>query len=265
MSHRLTEHALQESRLFGMRRLSLWQPLTWLARGWRDFMACPWPGLLHGVLMAGFGWVLLWLADHQFWLVAGAFSGFLLVAPILATGLLAISRQLARGGTPGVSTAAAAWHPKDRRLVVFGGCLALAGTGWVLTSASLIDSMAPGLVDTPEDFVRNVVLAKTGVLFEMWLGLGALLAAPVFASTVVTVALLLDRPVSVLAAVLTSWRVVMEHPVPMALWAVLIMGLTLLGMALMLLGLVLTVPWIAHASWHAYQDTVAASGPAERN
>ncbi|MFM2330266.1 MAG: hypothetical protein RLZZ494_2369 [Pseudomonadota bacterium] len=57
----------------------------------------------------------------------------------------------------------------------------------------------------------------------------------------------------------------MEHPVPMALWAVLIMGLTLLGMALMLLGLVLTVPWIAHASWHAYQDTVAASGPAERN
>lgn len=261
----LTEQARQESRSFSMRPLSPWQPLAWLARGWQDFMACPLPGLVHGALMVGFGWLLLWWADHQFWLVAGAFSGFLLVAPILATGLLAISRRLAQGGTPTLSTAMAAWHPSDRRLVVFGALLALAGTGWVFTSAALIHSLAPGLVDTPEDFVRNVVLAETGALFELWLGLGALLAAPVFASTVVSVAVLLDRQVSVLAAVLTSWRVVMEHPVPMALWAFLIMGLTLLGMALMLLGLVLIVPWIAHASWHAYQDTVAASGLAERN
>jgi uncharacterized membrane protein len=64
----------------------------------------------------------------------------------------------------------------------------------------------------------------------------------------------------VLAAVLTSWRVVMEHPAPLALWAALIMGLTLLGMATMLLGLVVVVPWLAHASWHAYRDLVDASG-----
>ena len=61
-----------------------------------------------------------------------------------------------------------------------------------------------------------------------------------------------------LAAVLTSWRVVHAHPVPMALWAALIMAVTLLGMATALLGLVVVVPWLAHASWHAYRDLVAA-------
>lgn len=265
MSTRLTQKALQESRSFAMRRLPLMRPLGWLGQGWRDFLACPLPGLLHGLAVALFGWGLLVLAGNQFWLLAGAFSGFLLVAPILATGLLAVSRSLDKGEQPSLRTVLAAWHPRDGRLVTFGLLLALAGTGWVMTSASLIYTLAPGAVETPQDFLLNVVLAKTGGLFELWLGLGALLAAPVFASTVVAIPLLLDRQVGVLAAVLTSWRVVMEHPVPMALWAALIMGLTLMGMALMLTGLVVIVPWIAHASWHAYRDTVSTAGLAERN
>ena len=67
-----------------------------------------------------------------------------------------------------------------------------------------------------------------------------------------------------LAAVLTSWRVVMTHPLPMALWAALIMGFTVLGMVTGLHGLVVVVPWLAHASWHCYRDTVSTAGLAEQ-
>jgi len=63
-------------------------------------MRCPLPGLLHGLLLALFGAALFWTARHQFWLLCGAFSGFLLVAPILATGLYAVSRALQRTGAP---------------------------------------------------------------------------------------------------------------------------------------------------------------------
>ncbi len=38
------------------------------------------------------------------------------------------------------------------------------------------------------------------------------------------------------------------------------MGLTLLGMATGLIGLVVVVPWLAHASWHAYRDLVDTTG-----
>ena len=68
------------------------------------------------------------------------------------------------------------------------------------------------------------MLRPDSLLFEGWLALGGVLAAPIFASSVVAIPLLLDRRIGVLAAVLTSWRVVMANPAPLALWAALIMG-----------------------------------------
>jgi len=253
--------ALEQSHRYRVRTVSPTAPLQWLARGWRDLWRCPGIGLLHGAALALFGGMLFGAARHQFWLLAGAFSGFLLVAPILATGLYAVSRALERGEAVGLRTALAAWRPGDGRLVAFGLLLALAGTGWVLTSAALITAFADAPVNDPHDFLRVVVLADRSLLFEAWLGLGAVLAAPVFASSVVAIPMLLDGPVGVLAAVLTSWRVVLAQPLVMAVWAALIMLLTALGMATALLGLLVVVPWLGHASWHAYRDLVQA-GPA---
>jgi uncharacterized membrane protein len=55
-------------------------------------------------------------------------------------------------------------------------------------------------------------------------------------------------------AVAESWRAVANHPAPMAFWAVLIGLLVGVGMFTALLGLVVVIPLIAHASWHAYCD-----------
>ena len=255
-----TQKALQESRSFRVRAIPLLRPLGWLGRGWADLLRRPVPGLLHGLAVWAGGLFIAWFARDQFWLLAGAFSGFLLVAPIIATGLYAVSRALHRGQPATLGTALRAWKPDDARLVIFGLLLALAGTGWVLTSASLITTFASQPITRPIDFLRLVVVNDRSWLFEAWLALGAVMAAPVFASSVVALPMLLDRKVSVLAAVFTSWRVVMEHPGAMALWAALIMGLTMVGMVPGLLGLVVVVPWLAHASWHAYRDLVDTSG-----
>ncbi|OYU27548.1 MAG: hypothetical protein CFE41_10650 [Burkholderiales bacterium PBB2] len=252
-----TEKALAQSRKFGVKPIPALRPLGWLARGWRDMWRCPGASLAHGLAMAIAGAVIVLLARHHFWLLAGAFSGFLLVAPILATGLYVISRDLELGRSPNLHTVLHTWWPRDGRLVVFGVLLAFAGTGWVMTSASLITGFSGHAIREPIDFIRHVVLNEDSHLFEAWLALGALLAAPVFASTLVAVPLLLDRDIGVLGAVFTSWRVVMEYPAPVALWAAIIMLLTLLGMASFMVGLVLVVPLLGHASWHAYRDLVS--------
>jgi uncharacterized membrane protein len=241
---------------FVVREVGWQQPIAWLARGWADLRRCPGPGLRHGLGCALFGFVLWWWAGGLFWILAGAFSGFLLVAPIVATGLYAISRALEQGRPAGWRDTWEVWRGHDPRLVHFGVLLAFAGTGWVLTSASLVTAFAGAPIERPLDFVRLIVLSDRSWLFELWLVLGALLAAPVFASSVVAIPLLLDRDASVLEAVLTSWRVVLASPGPMALWAGLIVALTLAGMATLLLGLVVVVPILAHASWHAYRDLV---------
>ena len=252
--------AVAESRMFGTRRVPLLRPLGWLARGAQDLRRCPVPGLLHGLAAALFGALVLLVAHDRFWLLSGAFSGFLIVAPVLATGLYQISRALDRKRSPGLADALAVWKPTDGRLMVFGLLLAFAGTGWVLTSASLITGFSPVPIRNPQDFLRYVVLAEESMLFELWLALGGVLAAPVFASSVIALPMLLDRQVGILTAVFTSWRVVMDNPAPLALWAALLMGLTLLGMVTGLLGLIPIVPWLAHASWHAYRDLVNPAG-----
>jgi uncharacterized membrane protein len=259
MPNRFSEQALRESRAFGMRPVPTLRPLGWLVEGWQDLWTAPLASLLHGLVMALVGAALFAVAKERFWLLSGAFSGFLLVAPVLATGLYAISREIEAGRKPGLHTVIAAWRPRDGRLIVFGILLAFAGTGWVMCSAALVTGFAPAPITTPKDFLLKVVLNDHSHLFELWLGLGAVLAAPVFASSVVAIPALLDQPQSrlgVYGAVLTSWRVVMEHPGPIALWAVLLIGLTLIGMGTALVGLIVVVPWLGHASWHAYRDLV---------
>lgn len=82
------------------------------------------------------------------------------------------------------------------------------------------------------------------------------MAAPLFASSVISMPLLLDRRATVLQAVLTSWQAVLRNPAALGLWAGMIMLLTLAGMVTALLGLIVIVPWLGHASWHAYRDLV---------
>jgi uncharacterized membrane protein len=254
-----SETALQESQRCRLGRITYAMPFDWLARGWWDMLHKPWPALAHGLVVALFGALLLWVGHRHFWLLAGAFSGFLLIGPVAATGLYAVSRALQQGREATLATALAAWRPRDRRLVLFGVLLAAAGTGWVLTSASLITAFAPHSVQDPIDFLRVVVLNEQSFLFEAWLSLGGVLVAPVYASSVVAIPLLLERRISVLGAVLTSWRAVLQSPGPMALWGALLLAITFVGMSTLLLGLVVAVPWLSYASWHAYRDLVVST------
>jgi uncharacterized membrane protein len=50
----------------------------------------------------------------------------------------------------------------------------------------------------------------------------------------------------------------------MVLWAFLIMGLSMLGILFVFAGLVVVVPLLGHASWHAYRDLVDTRGVPER-
>lgn len=263
-----------DSHLPQVHAVDLQRCVVWLRRGRRDLFRCGWLSLAHGLVLAAFGAGLLAVAHDRFWLLAGACSGFLVVAPVLATSLYAMSRALEHGAPINLALLHQTWTSWQRArlverggywcLVQFGALLALAGTGWVLTSAALITLLAPVPIHTPVDFLRHVVLDTHGLLFELWLALGGVLAAPIFASSVVSMPLLLDRRVTMREAVLTSWRVVLANPAPMALWALLILVLVLAGFLAAMVGLIVVVPWLGHASWHAYRDLVDASAIAQR-
>jgi uncharacterized membrane protein len=253
-----------------VRTITAMQPLIWLLMGARDTVRAGWISLAHGLVLAIGGAVIVAIAHDRFWLLSGALSGFLVIAPVLATSLYALSRALERNEKADTSVVVKTWLNWQNShfnkwgndywcMVQFGALLALAATGWVLTSAALITLLAPAPIHTPLDFVHHVVLARNGWLFEVWLALGGIMAAPLFASSAVAMPLLLDRRVTLMQAVLTSWQTVLTNPIPMGLWAAIIMIFTLLGLGSLLLGLIPVIPMLGHASWHAYRDLVDAS------
>lgn len=259
-----------------VRRIALLRPLHWLVLGWRDMLRASPVSVAHGLALALFGGVMFAVAHQQFWLLAGALSGFLVVAPVLATSLYALSRALERGEPAGLAVVLKTWlnwqHSHVNKwgrdywcMLQFGALLALAATGWVITSAALITLLAPLPVRTPLDFLEHVVLARGGWLFELWLALGSLMAAPIFASSVVAMPLLLERRASLRQAVLTSWQAVLVNPLALALWAALILALTLLGLGTLFVGLSVALPVLGHASWHAYRELIDASALAQRD
>lgn len=241
-----------------VRSVGLSRPLAWLGAGWRDFLWSPLAGLVHGGFVALGGWAVVLLSFRYGWVAPGAFSGFVIVGPILVTGLYEISRLHARGQSAGLRDAVAAWRRGTAPLVWLGLLLAALGTMWVLVSALLFSLFAPAPLRGPLEFLRYAFLEQGELLFGMWAVLGGLGVAVVFAVTAVSPPLLLGRRVSVRQALLTSVRAVGENPGPMTLWAIVILVATATSIATGMLGFFVSVPVLGHASWHAYRDLVDA-------
>jgi uncharacterized membrane protein len=235
------------------------RPLAWLRLGWHDLHACFGPSLLHGVIVAVGGLAILTLTLHAWLLMPGALTGFLLIGPILCTGLYELSRRHAAGERPRLRHAIDAWRRGTRPLVALGLLLFAAATAWVLVSALLFTLFVAEPLDTPLRLLHYAVAGQGGWLFSLWLVAGGLGAALVFALTVVSAPLLLDRRVGLRTALLASVRAVGDNPAPMALWALIIMLATAASMATLMIGFVFSVPIIGHATWHAYRDLLDAA------
>jgi len=100
-----------------------------------------------------------------------------------------------------------------------------------------------------------------GLLFLVFfLALGAGVAALAFAGGAVALPMLLDRPIGMGEAVATSFTAVMLNVRTMALWAAILVVLTVAGMAALYIGLAITLPLAGHATWHAYRAVIKPDG-----
>ena len=214
---------------------------------------------MHGLIVAGASLVIIQIA-LLFWpLLPGAVSGFLVMGPILATGLYALSRKQEQGQPSSRRDVFAAWRRGTRCLFRFGLLLVLVATAWVLLSVVLFHFFVDAEIDSVANFLRYVFGQDDGV-FLLWTILAGLVAAVTFAVTVVSVPLLVDRNVTTPLALATSLRAVGENPVTMAAWALFILLATGFSVATFLLGFIVVYPVLGHASWHVYRDVVDASG-----
>jgi uncharacterized membrane protein len=250
-----------------VRRVGGDRPWVWLARGWADMQRAGRVSFAWGALFVAVGAALIGgaalLGIYEAILLLAA--GFPLLAPVLVIGLYEVSRRIEAGEKVNLGTPLLALRRNAGQFGVMGFVLGFVFLAWLRIATLLFAWFFGTGTFTGADFLNQVVLSSANALFlAIGSAIGAALALVVFAISAVSLPMLLDRERdNAFTAIATSVAAVRINPRAMLLWAFLIVTFTGAGLLLGLVGLVLTVPLIAHATWHAYRDLVARdSAPA---
>jgi uncharacterized membrane protein len=243
-----------------IRRIRLADLSEVLAKGYSDFLAVPTHSIFLIIIYPIAGLILLRLTFGYDMLpvIFPLVAGFALLGPLAAIGIYELSRRREQslGSSPAATTAfdpQRLWSVASLGvllMIVFVAWLGAAmliyrhifGT-WIPAS---ITEFAGKLFSTPAGW--DLILAGCGI--------GFLFALTAFAISVVSFPMLLDRPASVGAAILTSIRAVAANPVPMAAWGFIVAFALVIGSLPVLIGLAVVLPVLGHSTWHLYRKLV---------
>lgn len=230
----------------------------WLAAGWRDFRRAPLVSAAYGAIFVVGGLIItsaLFAFGYEY-LLAPLAIGFLIVGPALTVGFYAISRELEAGRRPRFATAITAWRKNPIPLVAAGFALLTCMFIWVRVAVLIIAVSLPYQAMTVTSMV-SVLFTPQALGAEIaGLIVGGLIGLIVYVTSVISLPMMLDRRVDLLEAVVTSVVAVLLNTRTLLAWACLIVIFTFAGLATGYVGLIVTLPLIGHASWHAYRAVV---------
>jgi uncharacterized membrane protein len=236
--------------------------LRWaLGRGMQDFMAVRTDVIALCIFYPLVGLVLARLAsgNNLIPLIFPLASGFALVGPLAAVGLNEMSRRREAGMTTTFADAFSVFRsPAIGGIALLGIILLVMLLFWLFFSNAVYNlTLGPQPPASVGQFVHDVFHTSAGRLMAV-VGIctGFVFAVVALTISAVSFPLLLDREVHLDTAIRTSVMVVLRNPVTMATWGLIVACGLLLGSIPALLGLVVVLPVLGHATWHLYRRAV---------
>lgn len=236
-------------------RLTLAEIFTSLRHGWWDFLRAPLFGLVFGGVYVLAGLTLVMLEGGTVAWTIMISLGFPLVAPFAAVGFYEVSRRL-EAGLPlnwreifGVVLS-----EKDRQIPWLGAIIVIYFLFWSFLAHMLFALfMGPGMLINASTSWEVYLTPRGLTMIAVELAVGAVVAFALFALTVVSLPLVLDREIDFITAMILSFRTVKRNLGVMLVWAATIAALLFLGMLPAFLGLLVVLPVLGHATWHVYR------------
>ena len=225
--------------------------------GWRDFLRAPLFGLFFSLVYVLGGWLILWAmtAKGQIWWTIVAGAGFPILGPFIACGFYEVSRRLETGAPLNWGAVLGViFQQKDRQIPTMAAIIVVFFLFWNFLAHMIFALFLGKSTLTNISSSVEVFLTPEGLtMLAFGTVVGAVFAAVLFALTVVSLPLLLDRDVDFITAMIASWTLVLANPRIMLIWAVLIAASLFAGMITGFLGLFVALPLFGHASWHLYR------------
>lgn len=242
--------------MYPVHRVPASRPFIWLSRGWDSLVHHRAASLAYGVIVAGLGSLILAYDRHPLY-IAAAVCAFLVVGPVITAGVCELSRARDHGEDCDFQDSLQAMRRSRASLWAFAQVLLFVAVGGFCMAALFLYASTGAIAPSLETTIWGDVLAQLSSLQLVTYSTAFLvLASAVFLLSVVSVPMIIDRHVDAGTAMRMSLRVAARDKAAMLVWAALIITLVAFGFGTRLLGMILVLPLLGHATWYAYRDMV---------
>ena len=243
--------------VFSIRRMALKDIWEVLKLGFGDVRACRTDALTIALIYP-FSGVFLGavVVVHAIWpFVFPICAGFALVGPMATLWFAALSRARDYGNASALS----AFTP-DRLVAIQRLCVIaiMLFVIWNVTAGIIFGlTMGSSNADAGAGFISRVFHTQAGWrLMIAGCGTGAIFAVLSLAVFLISFPAVLDRPVTAAQAINVSVQAMLRNPVFVFAWGLVVVAGLAGGALPMMLGIVITLPTLGHASWHLYRRMV---------
>ncbi|WP_298424854.1 DUF2189 domain-containing protein [Rhodoblastus sp.] len=244
-----------------VRRISFGDLRTALVQGFDDFGFFRDDVIFICLIYPAIGLALAWALSgaHALALLFPAFAGFALIGPFAAVWLYEMSRRRESGErVTWVEGFKAFASQSAAEIFKLGLALVTLYVLWMLAAWKIYAlTLGPQPPASLATFAKDVVTTHAGwTMIVVGCTVGFAFALVAFSISVLSFPLLLDRKATIFTAVATSIRAIEVNPGPMLAWGLIVAAGLALGMVFAMVGLVVVLPTLGHATWRLYREVV---------
>ena len=250
--------------------IGLSSPITWVSKAFKDIMLCPKVAIFYGgifTLVVYNLWTFLLQSTILHDVAAPLIAMIILIlGPMSAISLYDVSKKISNGEAPTLRGVIKASIKSNGSCpsIFLSIILMVIAVSWMVFSPLIYTVLHAGtlnIINSEQTIIQSLVadfLNGTNMVFVVVYSAFTLaLALIAFMISWFSFPMVHDQDVDPFTAITTSLRAASKNTLVMIPWIIFVSIFVILGLLMpYFIGLVIIIPVLAHATWHAYKEMI---------